>query len=124
LGIAGLVGCSSGDGGGGTVEPPGDGWSGQTNIEAIFEANCSSCHAQQWSSCWNVQACAASVQGAVSSGAMPRNGKLSSSDRSTLLAWFGDGAPCSGTMPTGTMGCGGIGGGGAPVASEAHARLR
>jgi hypothetical protein len=50
----------------------------------------------------------------VSSGAMPRSGPLSPSDKTTLLAWLGAGAPCTGPRepPTQTF----VGGGGAPVA--------
>jgi len=116
LAVAALVGCSgasSGQSGG----APSDGWDGRTNIEAIFAASCDGCHGQQWSSCWDVQACAASVDGMVSSGAMPRGGSLSPSDRSTLLGWLGEGAPCSGVQPPNTGGaCGG--GIDTPVASK------
>jgi len=96
-----LAACSGGSGSGGTEEAPGDGWTGQTNIEAIFEASCSGCHGTQWSSCWGVQGSATTVEGAVSSGAMPQSGSLSPSDRSTLLTWLGRGAPCTGTRPEG-----------------------
>jgi hypothetical protein len=114
---AALAGCSGGAGNGQTGGTPSDGWDGRTNIEAIFEASCNGCHGQQWSSCWGVQACAASVDGMVSSGAMPRGGSLSASDRSTLLVWLGAGAPCSGVEPPNTGGaCGG--GVATPVASE------
>jgi hypothetical protein len=98
-----LAACSgAAPGGGGTVVPPsGDGWTGQTNIEAIFEASCSGCHGTQWSTCWDVQENAAGVDDMVSSGAMPRSGSLSAADKSTLLAWLGRGAPCTGTKPDG-----------------------
>jgi hypothetical protein len=79
--------------------PPGDGWQGQTNIEAIFESSCTQCHGTLWSTCWNVQACATIVDNAVSSGAMPRNGPLPPSEKSALLDWLGQGAPCSGAKP-------------------------
>jgi hypothetical protein len=97
----GLAACSGGSGSGGTEGAPTDGWTGQTNIEAIFEASCAGCHGTQWSTCWDVQENATTVSGAVSSGAMPQSGSLSPSDRSTLLAWLGRGAPCSGTKPDG-----------------------
>jgi hypothetical protein len=92
----------------------GDGWNHYTNIEAIFEANCASCHGSQFSSCWTVQANATPIQGAVSSGAMPRGGKLSPSDLAALLAWLDAGAPCSGPrQEAGTI----IFGGGTPTAT-------
>jgi hypothetical protein len=107
---AALLGCSGGAGSGLSDGVPDDGWEGRTNIEAIFEASCAGCHGQQWSSCWNVQACAASVDGMVSSRAMPRGGRLSASDRSALLGWLGEGAPCSGVKPvtTGRASGGGV----------------
>jgi hypothetical protein len=95
-----------------TPPPSDDGWTGQTNIEAIFEASCSGCHGTQWSTCWNVQESVASVDDMVSSGAMPQSGSLSPSDRSTLVAWLGRGAPCTGTRPDG--GGGGYDGGDLP----------
>jgi len=114
---AALVGCSGSAGNGQNGGTPSDGWDGRTNIEAIFESSCDGCHSQQWSSCWDVQACAASVDGMVSSGAMPRGGSLSAPDRSTLLGWLAQGAPCSGLKPPNTGGaCGG--GVATPVASE------
>jgi hypothetical protein len=117
IAAAALLGCSGGAGSGQSGGAPDDGWEGRTNIEAIFEASCAGCHAKQWSSCWNVQACAASVDSMVSSGAMPRGGSLSASDRSALLGWFGEGAPCNGVKPATTGGaCGG--GVATPVASS------
>ncbi len=68
-------------------------------MEAVFEASCSGCHGTQWSSCWTVQANAQEVGEAVSSGAMPRGGSLSSADKATVVNWVGEGAPCSGTKP-------------------------
>lgn len=117
-----LAGCSGGAGapstttGGddaGTDGGYNDGWQGQTNIEAIFEASCSGCHGTAWASCWNVQASGSEIQGAVSSGAMPRGGALSASDKASLLGWLSAGASCTGHRenPTG----GGSGGGGPPV---------
>ena len=114
---AALLGCSGGSGSGQSGGAPDDGWEGRTNIEAIFEASCSGCHGQQWSSCWDVQACASSVQDMVSTGAMPRGGSLSASDRSALLGWLGEGAPCSGVQPATTGGaCGG--GADTPIAAQ------
>jgi hypothetical protein len=123
LGAFVLAACSSGSGSGGSATPPDDGWTGQTNIEAIFEASCSGCHGTQWSSCWDVQESAESVEDAVSSGAMPQSGALSSSDKSTLLAWLGRGAPCTGTKPAGGSSSGGIGSGAGlpPVAAAGEA---
>jgi hypothetical protein len=114
---AALLGCSGGAGSGQSDGTPDDGWEGRTNIEAIFESSCSGCHGQQWSSCWDVQACAASVDDMVSSGAMPRDGSLSAPDRSALVGWLGEGAPCSGVKPANIGGaCGG--GIDTPVASQ------
>jgi hypothetical protein len=115
---AALSGCSAGAGSAQTGGTPDDGWDGRTNIEAIFEASCAGCHGQQWSSCWDVQACAGSVDAMVSSGAMPRGGSLSASDRSSLLGWLGAGAPCSGVKPATSSGACVGGGGGTPVASQ------
>jgi hypothetical protein len=96
--------------------PPGDGWQGRTNIEAIFESSCAQCHGTTWSACWQVQACATEVDNAVSSGAMPRNGPLPASEKSALLDWLGRGAPCSGPKPAGDdAGCMLPLGGGAPA---------
>ena len=93
------------------------GWTGQTNIEAIFEANCSQCHSTGWSSCWTVQANVDSIQAMVSSGAMPRSGALTASDKSTLLTWLGEGANCTGPRePPSNQGIGG-GEEGAPTAT-------
>jgi hypothetical protein len=82
-----------------SVPPANDGWSGRTNVEAVFEASCSGCHSSQWSTCWDVQQSAASVQNAISSGFMPRGGSLSPQDKSTVLTWLMQGAPCAGTAP-------------------------
>jgi hypothetical protein len=123
VGALALVACSRSHGAGGTDGPPSDdGWTGQTNIEAIFEASCSGCHAAQWSSCWDVQESVTSVEGEVASGAMPQSGSLSPSDRSTLLAWLGRGAPCTGTKPAEGGDGGGDGGDLPPLASMAEAR--
>ncbi len=117
-----LAGCSGGNGAplGSTANPDGgtdggynDGWDGQTNIEAIFEANCSGCHGTGWASCWNVQASSQEIESAVSSGAMPRGGALSASDKSTLLTWLSAGASCTG--PRENPNGGGGSGGGVPV---------
>jgi len=108
-----LMAVSSCSGGGAPVAPtptpdagddssaPGDGWQGRTDIEAIFESSCAQCHGTMWSACWDVQACATVVDDAVSSGAMPRNGPLPPSEKSALLDWLGQGAPCSGPKPAG-----------------------
>lgn len=77
------------------------GWDGQTNIQAAFEANCSQCHGAQWASCWDVQASASVVESAISSGAMPRGGGLSASDKALMLGWLAAGAQCTGPRPTG-----------------------
>jgi hypothetical protein len=118
-----LAGCSGGaggatsgttaDGDAGTDGGYNDGWQGQTNIEAIFEASCSGCHGSAWASCWSVQASGSQIQGAVSSGAMPRGGTLSASDKTTLLGWLSAGATCTG--PRENPNGGGSGGGGPPV---------
>jgi hypothetical protein len=120
LGVLAVVGCS-GAGGGGADGTSNDGWTGQTNVEAIFESDCSGCHGTQWSSCWDVQADAQGVEALVSSGAMPRSGSLSSSDRSTLLAWLGQGAPCTGPKPAGGSSSSGGGGGLPPVVAAGDA---
>ena len=95
--------------------PPGDGWQGRTNIEAIFESSCAPCHGITWSACWQVQACATVVDDAVSSGDMPRNGPLPDSEKTVLLQWLGQGAPCSGPKPDDDAGCTAPLGGGAPT---------
>jgi hypothetical protein len=117
LTFAALLGCSGAPGGSSstTPPPPDDGWSGRTNVEAIFESYCSGCHGTTWSSCWTVQENADTVQSAVSSGAMPRGTPLAPSDKTTLLAWLDQGAPCSGTKPSDDGGVVVIVGGGAPT---------
>jgi hypothetical protein len=82
-------------------DPNNLGWTGQTNVEAAFEANCSGCHGSQWASCWDVQASADVVESAISSGAMPRGGGLSASDKTLMLGWLAAGAQCTGQRPTG-----------------------
>jgi hypothetical protein len=89
------------------------GWGTNTQVEAVLAANCSGCHSSQWDSCWNVQASAQEIESLVSSGAMPRGGSMSSSDKSTLLNWLSAGASCSGTKPSG--GGSSSGGGGPPT---------
>ncbi|HEY6460882.1 MAG TPA: hypothetical protein VIY73_12050 [Polyangiaceae bacterium] len=115
----GVTGCSggAGNGNGGTGNGGGDDWDGHTNVEAIFEASCSSCHGSQWSSCWQVNACAPAVESEVSSGAMPLGGGLSTPDRTTLTSWLAAGAPSGGAKPADVGGCGG--GGGTPIAAGA-----
>jgi hypothetical protein len=107
---AATVGCSGGSGSS-TTTGAGDnpGWTGQTNVEAIFAANCSECHGDAWSSCWNVQASASIVESEVASGDMPRSGPLSASDKATLVDWLSAGAECTGPRepPTGGGGSGG-----------------
>jgi hypothetical protein len=125
---AALAGCSGGNGAplGSTSNPDGgtedggynEGWDGQTNIEAIFAANCSGCHGTGWASCWNVQASSQEVESAVSSGAMPRGGALSAPDKSTLLTWLSAGANCTGPRENPNGGGGGSGGGVPVVAGE------
>jgi hypothetical protein len=112
--LAFTVGCSGaspGGGGGGGGSGGDDGWTKRTNIEAVFESYCSECHGAQWSSCWNVQASASVVDEMITSGAMPRVGTLTPSDKSTLETWLGDGAPCNGTPPADGGGGGGPDGG-------------
>jgi hypothetical protein len=104
----GSVGESSG-GEGGSANP--DGWTGRTNVEAIFESYCSGCHGTQWSTCWDVQASGSLVDSMIASGEMPRTGMLTPSDKSTLLTWLGDGAPCEGTSSSGDGGSAGQDGG-------------
>jgi hypothetical protein len=50
----------------------------------------------------------------VSSGAMPRSGPLSPSDKTTLLDWLQAGAHCTGPRENPTY-TGGGSGGGAPI---------
>jgi hypothetical protein len=92
------------------------GWDNQTNIEAIFEANCAGCHSTQWSSCWTVQANSMEIEAAVSSGALPRSGGLTAGDKTALLGWLAAGATCTGPRENPTQ-TGGVGGG-APAAPE------
>jgi hypothetical protein len=103
--LALTAGCSGGSPGegsggeeGGSADP--NGWTGRTNVEAIFESYCSGCHGTQWSTCWNVQASHGLVDSMISSGEMPRIGALTAPDKSTLLTWLAEGAPCEGTPPS------------------------
>jgi mono/diheme cytochrome c family protein len=119
--LGALCGCSGAASSSSTQQPPpppDDGWSGRTNVEAVFESSCSGCHGSAWSSCWNVQASESEVEGAVSSGAMPLGGALSSSDKQTVVGWLNEGAPCSGTKPTGDDAGVVIVGGGAPTSAQ------
>jgi hypothetical protein len=97
VGADGTVGSDSGLGGlDGAISPDAMGWTGETNIDQIFEGYCSSCHGDQWSNCWNVQANEQIIYEEVSSGAMPRNGSLPPSIKTELLDWLEAGAPCTG----------------------------
>lgn len=120
LGLLAVIGCS-GAGGGGAEGTSNDGWTGQTNLEAIFEADCSGCHGTQWSSCWDVQSDAQGVDDMVSSGAMPQSGSLSPSDKNTLITWLGQGAPCTGPKPAEGSSSSGGGGGLPPVVAAGEA---
>jgi hypothetical protein len=113
--LASLLGCSGGSGGSNTVNESDDGWTGRTNIEATFASYCSGCHGTTWSSCWTVQANAGSVQSEVSSGDMPRGSTMAPSDKTALLEWLQQGAPCSGTEPNGQDSGVVVVGGGAPI---------
>jgi hypothetical protein len=109
-----MLGCTpesrgSGSGGSGGAGNN-DGWGDRTDIQAIFENACSGCHSTQFSSCWDVQSDTPSIEGAVSSGFMPRGAPLSPSDKQSLLHWLRDGADCSGKRPDGSGGGGGGGG--------------
>jgi hypothetical protein len=102
--LALTLGCSVGSPGegsggeGGSPDP--NGWTDRTNIEAIFESYCSGCHGTQWSTCWDVRASSGLVDSMIASGAMPRTGMLTAPDKSALLTWLGEGAPCEGTPPS------------------------
>jgi hypothetical protein len=93
------------------------GWTGHTDIQSTFADNCSRCHDSAWASCWSVQASASSVESVVSSGEMPLGGSLSATDKSAVLAWLDQGAPCSGTKPDDVQGGGGGGGADTPGAA-------
>jgi hypothetical protein len=109
--VAGCSGASAGTGGsGGSGGSVNDGWTGRTNVEAIFESYCSRCHGDQWSTCWDVQGSASEVDYMISSGQMPRVGTLTPLDKSTLLGWLGGGAPCSGARPSNSGGMDDAGG--------------
>jgi mono/diheme cytochrome c family protein len=87
-----------------------DGWTGRTNVEAVFATSCSGCHGAQWSTCWDVQQSATSVQDAITSGDMPRGSALSPSDKNSVVSWLQQGAPCSGANPEGPDAAPGQGG--------------
>jgi hypothetical protein len=55
------------------------------------------------------------VDNAVSSGAMPRNGTLPAAEKTTLLNWLQQGAPCAGPKPTDSGANCPVGLGGAPT---------
>jgi hypothetical protein len=93
-------GGGSGEGGGGGGGQN-DGWGSRTDIEAIFQNDCSSCHGSAWSSCWDVHGSASTLQDAIASGAMPRGQTMAPSDRTAVLAWLQAGAACVGPEPDG-----------------------
>ncbi len=102
----------AGEVGGVPPDPGGDGgtgndWGSNTEVAAIFESYCASCHGSAWSSCWTAHDSASLLAGMIQSGAMPRNGPMAPADEATALSWLQGGAPCSGTEPDG--------GGGGPV---------
>ena len=92
-----LAGCSSGSGS--TPASTDDGWSGRTNVEAVFQSYCSGCHASQWDSCWVVSASAGEIEPEIESGDMPQGTTMAPADKATLTTWFSQGAPCAGTPP-------------------------
>jgi hypothetical protein len=85
-------------------------WGGRTDIEAIFQNDCSQCHDAEWSSCWTVHEGASEVQGAIQSGAMPRGDAMAAADKAAVLAWLAAGATCAGTDPDGGVPLPGTGG--------------
>jgi hypothetical protein len=101
----------AGEAGSGTPDPGGDdGWGSNTDVAAIFESDCASCHGSAWSSCWSDHDSASTLASVIQSGAMPRNGPMAPSDKAIVLSWLQRGAPCVGPEPDG----GGSGGGGGP----------
>jgi hypothetical protein len=95
---------AGGSAGGGTP------WGTRTDVEAIFAKDCSGCHADEWTSCWNVHESAEAIESAIATGDMPRGSTMAASDKATVLAWLQAGAPCEGPEPDGgatTTGTGG-----------------
>jgi hypothetical protein len=114
---SGEASTEGGDTGGATTGGPntgggdaGDGgpWGTRSDIEAIFTKDCSQCHADTWSSCWNVHASASAIDSAITYGDMPRGMPMAPADKAAVLAWLQQGAPCFGPEPdAGTTGTGG-----------------
>ena len=59
--------------------------------KSFFKTHCATCHANAFATQAAVQSSAA--QSLIASGAMPRNKKLSASEKKKILAWFQCGAP-------------------------------
>ncbi len=72
---------STGDTGAG-----GGDWGSRTDIEAIFQNDCSQCHDTAWSSFWTVHEGAGAVQGAIQSGAMPRGNAMAAADKAAVCS--------------------------------------
>jgi hypothetical protein len=88
------VACSGSDAGG-------DGWGTRTDVEAIFQKDCGSCHGSAWTSCWGNHDAASTLTQAIQSGAMPQSGPMAPEDKATVLEWLQAGAPCAGSDPGG-----------------------
>jgi hypothetical protein len=77
---------------GGTPEGCGsDTWS--SYAEGFFADHCSQCHGSGFETYSLVVGDASSIESAISSGAMPAEGSLSSSDKSRILDWIACGEP-------------------------------
>ncbi len=98
----------------GDVGAGGGDWGSRTDIEAIFQNDCSQCHGTAWSSCWTVHEGADELQGAIESGAMPRGNAMAAADKAAVLAWLAAGATCTGSEPDGGAPLPGFGGGATP----------
>jgi hypothetical protein len=94
-----------GDTGGATTAGNGGGdggpWGTRTDIEAIFTKDCTQCHADTWSSCWNVHASAEAIEPDIQYNDMPRGMPMAPNDKAAVLAWLNEGAPCVGPEPDG-----------------------
>jgi hypothetical protein len=88
----------------GSPDPGGDAWGGRTDVEAIFENDCGSCHASTWSSCWTSHDSATTLTEVIQSGAMPLSGPMAPADKAAVLSWLQGGAACVGTDPNGDVG--------------------
>ena len=67
-----------------------------SSVQTIFKNNCNGCHGHQFGTACNyASGKLSSIKSYVSTGSMPTNKSLSSSDKSAILKWISDGGNCT-----------------------------